>query len=444
MANIKLTGHTWDTSGIYDAEQEKTQAEVNSGVKTALVFQSDLSKGITAWEYGSLGSGGEDTPRTYEIRTNAYISIDKIDEVVFSRELSSRLCFYTSKSRAGFIVRESLTNVDGINIKSFRMTYPTAKYFRFTIYINNTTDQTDASLADNVTFNVSLCDYTREKIYDNVVSVKNFNTTYYGEKFPFRKNTVNFRKIINVDASIASQVLNGIAVYENYLVVGYNPGLLRIYNVFTGAKLKELNITGTPHFNCLSFSKTKASDSDLFPLLYAETEDENNTYYVIRISDINPATIVKKYIFPTEDFGLTPQIGWDFDNNRAYSFGRVNSTSENFVFTRIDMTDETDNGDDTYSLGVISQGESIGFGVRQDCQFHSGRLYMLISNQTSPYNPHIISVACDAVNAVITSCFPTLPWETEGEGLSIYTDTDGISHLYVCDVTGDLWELYEN
>lgn len=36
MSNIKLSGHTWDTSGIYDAEQEKTQAEVNSGLKTAL------------------------------------------------------------------------------------------------------------------------------------------------------------------------------------------------------------------------------------------------------------------------------------------------------------------------------------------------------------------------------------------------------------------------
>lgn len=38
MSNIKLSGHTWDTSGIYDAEQEKTQKQVNadvSEVKTA-------------------------------------------------------------------------------------------------------------------------------------------------------------------------------------------------------------------------------------------------------------------------------------------------------------------------------------------------------------------------------------------------------------------------
>lgn len=36
MANIKLTGHTWDASGIYDATEGKTQAQVNSGLKTVI------------------------------------------------------------------------------------------------------------------------------------------------------------------------------------------------------------------------------------------------------------------------------------------------------------------------------------------------------------------------------------------------------------------------
>lgn len=36
MANIKLYGNTWDSSNIYDEVEGKTQAEVNSGLKTAI------------------------------------------------------------------------------------------------------------------------------------------------------------------------------------------------------------------------------------------------------------------------------------------------------------------------------------------------------------------------------------------------------------------------
>ena len=43
MSNIKLTGHTWDTSGIYDAAEGKTQAEVNSGLKTAENYISNIN-----------------------------------------------------------------------------------------------------------------------------------------------------------------------------------------------------------------------------------------------------------------------------------------------------------------------------------------------------------------------------------------------------------------
>ena len=50
MANIKLDGHTWDTSGVYDAEQAKTQKEINADV-------SDLKSAISELETKGNASG---------------------------------------------------------------------------------------------------------------------------------------------------------------------------------------------------------------------------------------------------------------------------------------------------------------------------------------------------------------------------------------------------
>ena len=56
MANIKLDGHTWDTSGVYDAEQAKTQKEINADVsdlKSALDEQSDRINALEGMKFGT-------------------------------------------------------------------------------------------------------------------------------------------------------------------------------------------------------------------------------------------------------------------------------------------------------------------------------------------------------------------------------------------------------
>lgn len=64
MANIKLTGHTWDTSGIYDAEQEKTQKQVNADVSE---FQTII--GIIPSYSGTASINRTSTP-TEVVRAN--------------------------------------------------------------------------------------------------------------------------------------------------------------------------------------------------------------------------------------------------------------------------------------------------------------------------------------------------------------------------------------
>ena len=61
MANIKLDGHTWDTSGVYDAEQAKTQKEINADVsdlKSALTDVTDIAYNayITDTATGAIAS----------------------------------------------------------------------------------------------------------------------------------------------------------------------------------------------------------------------------------------------------------------------------------------------------------------------------------------------------------------------------------------------------
>lgn len=56
MTNIKLTGHTWDTSGIWDTTEEKTQAQVNSELKTAVGgIEEYLSESILTPTAGTKG-----------------------------------------------------------------------------------------------------------------------------------------------------------------------------------------------------------------------------------------------------------------------------------------------------------------------------------------------------------------------------------------------------
>ena len=79
MANIKLTGNTWDTSGIYDATQSKTQAQVNADVTdlSSQISEYKVQISVTpTWEQGSISSSnGANSSSSTRIRTN-YIAVN--------------------------------------------------------------------------------------------------------------------------------------------------------------------------------------------------------------------------------------------------------------------------------------------------------------------------------------------------------------------------------
>ena len=47
MANIKLTDNYWETSGVYDKDQSKTQRQINADVQTALAGKVSTNQGVS-------------------------------------------------------------------------------------------------------------------------------------------------------------------------------------------------------------------------------------------------------------------------------------------------------------------------------------------------------------------------------------------------------------
>lgn len=151
MANIKLTGHTWDTSGIYDAEQEKTQAEVNSGLKTAVLqkfpYYSKSEYGTVSTEEmlsfpttGLLKSvdGTVDASQTV-YKTTDFVPLDGVTGIYRTGSTAQfalwTYCFYDENKI--FLGSEAeTTNYEIVEYDGKQVTwldlsdYPTAKYIR--------------------------------------------------------------------------------------------------------------------------------------------------------------------------------------------------------------------------------------------------------------------------------------------------------------------------
>lgn len=134
MSNIKLSGHTWDTSGIYDAAEGKTQKEVNSGLKTAITPFVEEVPYINLFDGAFDESGyidaGVDKPSSNFKRTSKYYPI-------IGDNLGS-IYGYTSETVNAFAINIYDANYDFIKEYGFLSSKttgslaipPNAAYFR--------------------------------------------------------------------------------------------------------------------------------------------------------------------------------------------------------------------------------------------------------------------------------------------------------------------------
>ena len=396
--------------------------KINSIASTAFFVES------SAFERGSLtGTGMDDDSsdsRSKRIRTS-YL------DLVGSKAV---FCSY------GFSVKEydSSKNflndsgwIDGGSVYELR---DDSSFCRIVLRLNNNVaipDDMIPEMAKTVLVVPNMLSITKE-----VKSLSgDYEYSYSGERF----NPVlgfNSSKVLSISYQGGSYTLNDIALYGDYVLFCLNPGTIFVYQYSTKTKVAEL-VVGTQHFACVAFSDTFYDTSDPFPLLYADTTSDG-VYDVIRFTALDTASVIKQYKFDTSLYGDYPQASFDFANNRAYVVGDdVNASNKYKLFT-FDMSQETDNGDGTYSFVELSSGSFPFYQTRQGNTFHNGRMFMAFANTSSPYNPKVVAFDCSSGDAVITSEFNNLPFTDEAEGLDIYP-IDGKYRMFVTNY----YHLYE-
>lgn len=182
--------------------------------------------------------------------------------------------------------------------------------------------------------------------------------------------------------------MQGFAIYGGKIAQVRENSALRIIDAQTGENLKSVSMD-MGHGNSCQFSSVFYSSNDEFPLFYIR----NTGVWVYRIQGTS-STLIKKYSFSADIIGTyVAGFGIDDDNNIFYTASYTEGTYQTKTgLMRIcswDMTDETDNGDGTYSFALIDSNDFSWFDrfdAVQGCCFYNG--YFFIScglNGTAQY-----------------------------------------------------------
>ena len=223
-------------------------------------------------------------------------------------------------------------------------TVPAGEYFSFAIRAKDNSNILNVpGIKDMFEFN-SFADYksTQDYINSQIAGVGDYN--YTGEKLNLRYK-FGYEKEDMFNTILLNSSSQGIDTYGNYLVQLYNGGQLQIIDMTDGTELSTISGLGFQHGDACQFSNTFYDPDDVFPLMYITSDTTPGILYVLRISTLYSAEIIKSYQFPASD-GYYPGYVCDFDNNIVYSLGyKANSyTSSNNNATIIsvyDLTDET-------------------------------------------------------------------------------------------------------
>lgn len=136
------------------------------------------------------------------------------------------------------------------------------------------------------------------------------------------------------------------------------------------------------HGDSASFSNQYYSQSDAFPLLYVTSDTNPALVYVNRVTT-SSSTLIKTLAFPIAQAGYYAAACLDYANNIIYMVGYKeqnyqtdNNGSNTTVISKWDLSDLTDNGDNTYTPAFISSYERAFIYVMQGQQFHDGMLWI--------------------------------------------------------------------
>lgn len=221
----------------------------------------------------------------------------------------------------------------------------------------------------------------------------------------------NFETSILFNYPVSS--MQGFAIYDGKIAQVREDSALHIIDIKTGTKLKEVTMD-MGHGNSCQFSSVFYNPNDEFPLFYIR----NTGVWVYRIQGTS-SILIKKYSFSADIIGTyVAGFGIDDDNNIFYTASYTEGTYQTKTgLMRIcswDMTDETDNGDGTYSFALIDSNDFSWFdrfNAVQGCCFYND--YFFISCGLSQTAQYVVAVDPETLDiAHVITCPGTQ--ETEG------------------------------
>lgn len=200
------------------------------------------------------------------------------------------------------------------------------------------------------------------------------------------------------------------------------------------------NIQATSdHGDSASFSNEKYDESDDYPLLYVTADTTPCKVYINRVTQTS-STLVNTLFFPTEKAGYYAAAALDNENDKIYIIGYTeqnyqtdNGGSNKTLISKWDLSNLTDNGDDTYTPEFIESFERPFIYVMQGQQFHDNMLW-ISSGYIGSSESYIYAISPIDGALIFTIDLETT---TEVEGLAFISDTE-----MVVGFAGGTYEKY--
>jgi hypothetical protein len=245
---------------------------------------------------------------------------------------------------------------------------------------------------------------------------------------------------------------NGMAIYDGKVFQFVNPDRLIVYNLTDGTVIKENSQIECDHGDCACFSNTFYDANDDYPLVYISADTNPAKVYINRIKNDYSTQLVDTLVFDTEHTGYYADHCADFDTNILFQVGyKENSYDSNpngtnkTIVSLWDLSDLTDNGDDTKTPRFIGKYELPFIVTMQDMAFFDGKIFVISSNNTNTdtkvyaINPYTHSI-CN----VLTQ-FNSHIKNSEQEGIDFVFNSDSLKYdMYLSNAVGYFYRIEFN
>ena len=250
--------------------------------------------------------------------------------------------------------------------------------------------------------------YIRDYVdtYEQGVSTYNYD----GENLDFQiKHGYEVSDLF--DTTLLNTSSQGFDIYGGYLVQLYNGGHLNILDMTDGTEVSSISNIGFQHGDTMQFSNVFYNPGDQFPLAYVTSDTTPGKMYVVRISSLNSASIIKTYIFPEED-GYYPGYIADLDNNLLYSLGYKindfrNATDNGTIVTVYDLSEETEIEPGKFTPKFVERYEKPFIYCMQGMKMLNGIIYIVSSYVSSEQHTRIYTY--DPLRKAFPAIFTDLP-----------------------------------